>query len=530
MTIRTRLLLGFLLMMVLYNGATGFFVARLHNNQLQTSFTAEGQLQTVNRMHSALAAFRNARDYANNMLEMTITRDPKEVARSFEERLEVFETSLRAVQEDAQSQSSVAAVLELGATWKTQMLTLLAPGERGTLPTRSGVAAIESELQEAVEGLVLNTVAEAEDFRSDSVAMAERVVAEVVTTAVLIAILSFTLSLWLAWSVCGAINRLRDRTVGLARGELDAAIPFVGASNELGAMAAALETFRIAARQRLKLEAEIRAMAGQLAGCAGELVGHVDESRGQLEHQSREIGGAEEAVEDAVSGMRQVDQHTGSARATSKQAHSATASISQHVDRSRRTVAESVSQMQRVHTTVEQLLEESSRIGEVLQVITGIAEQTNLLALNAAIEAARAGEHGRGFAVVADEVRSLATMTQESAHKIQGMVQSLQGGTRGVAESIDVSRRLTDENDAAITEVLEALQGVTGAVESLAGVNAQIAEEASSQMQRMATARRSLSEAREVSERTSSAVHSMSQVGVRLQALGQSLEGLLNRK
>lgn len=107
-------------------------------------------------------------------------------------------------------------------------------------------------------------------------------------------------------------------------------------------------------------------------------------------------------------------------------------------------IGDSVSQIEQLYTTIEdasdgtkKLSEDSSNISGVLDVIRGIAEQTNLLALNAAIEAARAGEQGRGFAVVADEVRNLAQKTQESTDSIQGMIESLQSGVNKVVNQID---------------------------------------------------------------------------------------------
>lgn len=130
---------------------------------------------------------------------------------------------------------------------------------------------------------------------------------------------------------------------------------------------------------------------------------------------------------------------------------------------------------------IEHLNEESKAIGSILDVITSISEQTNLLALNAAIEAARAGEAGRGFAVVADEVRTLATKTQESASDIRNMVESLREGTLGAVDSMNISRRTAEQAVKEITTAGETIDEVSSAVSLMSDINTQIATAAEQQ-------------------------------------------------
>src|SRR5690606_34466294 len=113
---------------------------------------------------------------------------------------------------------------------------------------------------------------------------------------------------------------------------------------------------------------------------------------------------------------------------------------------------------------VEGLASSSEQIGSVLEVIRAIAEQTNLLALNAAIEAARAGEAGRGFAVVADEVRNLASRTQESVEEIRQVIEGLQNGTREVVSTMHSSHNQAQGSVKQVSQAVEALRRISDAV------------------------------------------------------------------
>ncbi len=165
----------------------------------------------------------------------------------------------------------------------------------------------------------------------------------------------------------------------------------------------------------------------------------------QLVLQQQETQKIASAVSEMTGAIQSIAQNAEQAADSANQAQDSVGSSSKISETTQHSMQNLSGQIDEASSAISTLATESDNIGSVLEVIRGIAEQTNLLALNAAIEAARAGEQGRGFAVVADEVRSLASRTQQSTEEINGMIMKLQEGSRNTVTAMESSQKLMVE-------------------------------------------------------------------------------------
>jgi methyl-accepting chemotaxis protein len=178
---------------------------------------------------------------------------------------------------------------------------------------------------------------------------------------------------------------------------------------------------------------------------------------------------------------------------------------------------------------VKRLAEGTQNIGQVSSSITAIAEQTNLLALNAAIEAARAGEQGRGFAVVADEVRNLAQRTQEATQEIQGIIEQLISSSEQAVNVMDGSKQEADQSVADSSHAGEALQQITSAVEVISEMNSQIATAASEQTNVASEINKNIIAINEVSHQTADGTCRTLEESKEVARISQRLDKMVNQ-
>jgi methyl-accepting chemotaxis protein len=239
---------------------------------------------------------------------------------------------------------------------------------------------------------------------------------------------------------------------------------------------------------------------GQLNGTSDDLSAVMLRSSQGVERQRQETELAATAMQQMTATAQEVARNTAEASQAVAQADAHAREGDALVRLASTKINDLAVEMASCAESMGSLLEESSAIGGVLDVIKAVAEQTNLLALNAAIEAARAGEHGRGFAVVADEVRNLAKRTQSSTTEIEGLIGRLRGVAQQAAERLQGSHALTGEAVVLADQASHALARITRAVSSIEQMNLQIAAAAEEQSAVAEEVSQSMVRVREVAE------------------------------
>ncbi len=342
-------------------------------------------------------------------------------------------------------------------------------------------------------------------------------------------VLASGLTLLFAWLLTNSITKpianALEAAEAIAEGNLTRPITVDG-EDEAGRLLLAMSKMQEKLRDTLQ---RISGSATQLASAAEELNCVTDESARGLTQQNNEIEQAATAVNEMTSAVEEVARN---AVSTSEASKNATTSAGDGRD----LVQETVSAIERMSADVQStasligdLANESRDIGKVLDVIRGLADQTNLLALNAAIEAARAGEAGRGFAVVADEVRALAHRTQQSTSEIERMIGSIQSGTEHAVNSM---RNSTERAESTLNIARGAglsLETINNAIVEINERNLVIASAAEEQAQVAREVDRNLVNIRDLSVQSATGASQTSAASNELSRLAVDLNGMVGR-
>ncbi|TWC24523.1 MULTISPECIES: methyl-accepting chemotaxis protein [unclassified Pseudomonas] len=343
---------------------------------------------------------------------------------------------------------------------------------------------------------------------------------------IVVSVVASLLTVLLAWlltrSIVTPLNRAVQAAETIAGGNLSKAIEIDG-KDEPARLLGALSVMQANLRKTIE---QIAGSATQLGAAAEELSTVTEEASRGLQQQNNEIEQAATAVNEMTAAVEEVARNAVSTSEASSQSTQAAREGRDRVVETVDAIQTMTHDVQNTSLMIEGLAAQGRDIGKVLDVIRAIAEQTNLLALNAAIEAARAGEAGRGFAVVADEVRALAHRTAQSTQEIEKMVAGIQNGTGEAVSSMQQSNQRTQSTLEMARAAGVALEQITQSIHLINERNLVIASASEEQAQVSREVDRNLVNIRDLAtqsaagaNQTSAATHELSRLAVDLNAM-----------
>jgi methyl-accepting chemotaxis protein len=383
------------------------------------------------------------------------------------------------------------------------------------IETRNGVLANQLDAigPQLLEGYTaaLQTVVDAQNTigprASAEVASVTRTTMIISVVAVLLgAVAAFFIGRLIARSIANVVSRMND----LAQGELDITIEGEDRKDELGDMARALLVFQENAREKVRLEANqeeqarlaeeekrrsMNDMADAFEANVNEVVSAVSSAAEQMvglaQLLSEAAGRAGERSTAVAAASEEASTNVETVAAASEEMTNSIAEVSQRIGDTATMTEDAARGAEQTTQTVAKLSTSAQTIGDVISMISDIAEQTNLLALNATIEAARAGEAGKGFAVVASEVKSLANQTAKATEEISAQITGMQDNTNAVVDSIDKIGAMIQDLNGTSSSIASAVEEQHSATEEIARNTQQAADgtrEVSSNITEVSTA------------------------------------------
>ncbi|WP_339455670.1 methyl-accepting chemotaxis protein [Pseudomonas sp. EA_65y_Pfl1_P120] len=372
---------------------------------------------------------------------------------------------------------------------------------------------IESNNRQIKEGVIA-----ADELRGSALAW-------MISGIALAFIIAITIGVLITRLITRPIAQAVESAQRIAKGDLTQAI-LTERTDEAGQLLMALADMQGGLKSTLM---EIANASDQLASAAEELSAVTDESSRGLTRQNDEIQQAATAVNQMTAAVDEVASNAVSTSEASRQATSEAEDGRQQVEQAVSGMSSMVSEINDSTQSVADLAGQVREIGKVIDVIRGIADQTNLLALNAAIEAARAGEQGRGFAVVADEVRALAHRTQISTVDIEKMIGEVQVGADGAVAAMNKSLTWANNTQALAQNAGEALQRITASVAMINERNLVIASASEEQAQVAREVDRNLLNIQDLSTQTAAGANQTNAASQDLSRLATSFNALVSK-
>ena len=500
--------------MVELAGRAGELIDRIRDELSRSAVgdeTGFARYQAISRIKDDVQTLRfrvvNYTNGANERTELALNQQIQRVDQALDGLTTVFASAYRG--QIQQLESSVATYRSLLTTFRSNT------GELATL--REAMTVQARELDKVGDSMLKMQQA----LRDEDSSYAMRMMIAATFLALLVGVLA-------AWLITRQIARPLKETLEaverIANGDLTQTLQ-VNRRDELGVMQQGIQ----------RMGSTLRELIGGIRDGVTQIASAAEELSAVTEQTSAGVNGQKVETDQVATAMQEMSATVQEVARNASDASQAASDADREAGQGDRVVAEAIAQIERLAAEVmrsteamTELQNESNKIGGVMDVIKAVAEQTNLLALNAAIEAARAGEAGRGFAVVADEVRGLAQRTQKSTEEIEVLVAGLQKGTQQVATILHGSRELTDSSVALTRKAGDALGVITRKVSNIQAMNLQIAAAAEQQGAVAEEISRSVVHVRDISEQTAEASEETAASSIELARLGNQLQMMVS--
>jgi len=469
----------------------------------------------VEPFNVALDAFNTggkAIDARMQEIETLVSKMQGNIGKTDAAKVETLVGELSAIQQKHERYMQLAGTTFAGLT---------AGKTAGMAETVERVAEQEDALDSRLEAL-LGMV---EKFTQDSAETARAQELSAATTLSVLAVISIVIGLAMSTFIANFVVGAIRKAIVTASGDLSQAIE-ADSSDEIGELLTAMNGMR---KKLLNMLAQISGTTEQLSAASEEMSAITAHTGGIIQNQRSETEQVATAMNEMTATVQEVAQNITHTANAAGEANEHSANGRKIVDQTIDQMNDLARQVEEATATIHELEQQSESINAVLDVIKSIAEQTNLLALNAAIEAARAGEQGRGFAVVADEVRTLAGRTQVSTEEINQMIEKLQTGSQKAVQVMDKSLEQARAVVERATQSGVALSTIAEAVEKIDNMSTQIASAAEEQSSVSEEINRNIVKINEMANETASGAEQTSIASQDLARMASELQGVVSQ-